>query len=58
KVLSRGEAIFTNSLRNIPLPVKVSNVPLYIENELPFFTNPYQKLNVKKAREKTKAPIL
>ncbi len=58
KVLSRGEAILTNSLRNIPLPVKVSNVPLYIEEELPFFEKPFEKLKIKKTRTKsTEVPL-
>jgi len=58
KVLSRGEAILTNSLRNIPLPVKVSNVPLYIEEELPFFENPFEKLKIKKTKTKsTEIPL-
>jgi len=58
KVLSRGEAILTNSLKNIPLPVKVSNVPLYIEKELPFFTNPFEILKIKKTRTKaTEVPL-
>ncbi len=51
KVLSRGEAIVTNSLANVPLPVKVSNVPLYIKEELEFFGNPYGKLNKKKPKK-------
>ena len=58
KVLSRGEAILTNSLKNIPIPVKVSNVPLYIEKELPFFTNPFEILKIKKTRAKaTEVPL-
>jgi hypothetical protein len=58
KVLSRGEAILTNSLRNIPLPVKVSNVPLYIEEELSFFKNPFEKLKIEKIKTKsTEIPI-
>ncbi|OLS31369.1 MAG: hypothetical protein HeimAB125_16370 [Candidatus Heimdallarchaeota archaeon AB_125] len=58
KVLSRGEAILTNSLKNIPIPVKVSNVPLYIEKELPFFTNPFEILKIKKTRTKaTEVPL-
>ena len=58
KVLSRGEAILTNSLRNVPLPVKVSNVPLYIERELPFFEKPFEKLKIKKTKtQSTEVPI-
>ncbi len=59
KVLSRGEAILTNSLKNIPLPVKVSNVPLYIESQLPFFKDPHKVLKVEKTkRETVEVPIL
>ncbi len=59
KVLSRGEAILTNSLKNIPLPVKVSNVPLYIESQLPFFKDPHKVLKVEKTKRKTaEVPIL
>ncbi len=59
KVLSRGEAILTNSLKNIPLPVKVSNVPLYIESQLPFFKDPHKVLKVKSTkRETAEVPIL
>ena len=59
KVLSRGEAILTNSLKNIPLPVKVSNVPLYIENELKFFKNPHKAMKVQKmAKNDTDIPIM
>ncbi|MHA1200619.1 MAG: ATP-binding protein [Candidatus Heimdallarchaeaceae archaeon] len=58
KVLSRGEAILTNSLRNVPLPVKVSNVPLYIEQELPFFEKPFEKLKIKKTKtQSTEVPL-
>ncbi len=59
KVLSRGEAILTNSLKNIPLPVKVSNVPLYIESQLPFFKDPSKVLKVERTkRETAEVPIL
>ena len=59
KVLSRGEAILTNSLKNIPLPVKVSNVPLYIESQLPFFKDPHKVLKVEKTKlVKAEVPIL
>ncbi|MCK5141941.1 MAG: ATP-binding protein, partial [Candidatus Heimdallarchaeota archaeon] len=59
KVLSRGEAILTNSLKNIPLPVKVSNVPLYIESQLPFFKDPSKVLKVARTkRETAEVPIL
>ena len=59
KVLSRGEAILTNSLKNIPLPVKVSNVPLYIEKELKFFKNPQKAMNVEELVEDDKdIPIM
>ncbi|MHA2358559.1 MAG: hypothetical protein ACXABK_07325, partial [Candidatus Heimdallarchaeaceae archaeon] len=59
KVLGRGEAILTNSLKNIPLPVKVSNVPLYIEKELPFFADPYKHLKIEKSKRKsTEVPIM
>ncbi|MHA1304135.1 MAG: hypothetical protein ACTSPI_10585 [Candidatus Heimdallarchaeaceae archaeon] len=53
KVLSRGEAIITNSLRNVPLPVRIRNVPTYIKNEIPFFENPHKNLNVKKEKRIT-----
>ncbi len=58
KVLSRGESIVTNSLRNIPLPVKISNVPLYIEKLLSFFSQPHKKLGVKKPTDQTEVPLL
>ncbi|MCK5408819.1 MAG: ATP-binding protein, partial [Candidatus Heimdallarchaeota archaeon] len=59
KVLSRGEAILTNSLKNIPLPVMVSNVPLYIESQLPFFKDPSKVLKVERTkRETAEVPIL
>lgn len=59
KVLGRGEAILTNSLRNVPIPVKVSNVPLYIEELLPFFRDPYKALNIEKSKRKsTEVPII
>ena len=58
KVLSRGEAILTNSLRNVPIPVKVYNVPYYIEKLLPFFSNPYKYEGVNKPKEKTEIPYI
>ena len=59
KVLSRGEAILTNSLKNIPLPVKISDVPHYIDGKLAFFKDPKKALDLEKStREKTKVPIL
>lgn len=57
KVLSRGEAILTNSLKNVPLSVKVRNVPKYIEQEIKFFSDPYKALNIKKPKQKTQTPL-
>ncbi len=59
KVLSRGEAIITNSLRNVPMPVKIRNVPIYIKEELDFFKSPHKKLKIKKEKHiDTEVPIL
>ena len=57
KVLSRGEAILTNSLKNVPLPVKISDVPLYIEKELKFFNDPEKALDVTKSK-KSEIPLM
>ncbi|MHA1686795.1 MAG: ATP-binding protein [Candidatus Heimdallarchaeaceae archaeon] len=57
KVLSRGEAILTNSLKNIPLSVKIRNVPKYIEKEISFFSDPYKSLNIKRPKKRTETPL-
>jgi len=59
KVLGRGEAILTNSLRNVPLPVKINIVPIYIESLLSFFEKPKQFLKIEESKvKKTDIPIM
>ena len=59
KVLGRGEAILTNSLKNIPLPVKVSHVPYSLEQRFRFFKDPHKVLELEKSKRKsTEVPIM
>ncbi len=59
RVLNRGEAIVTNSLRNIPMPVKIHNAPVIIKENLSFFENPYDCLKIKKEKRISKdIPLL
>ncbi|MHA1204494.1 MAG: ATP-binding protein [Candidatus Heimdallarchaeaceae archaeon] len=59
RVLNRGEAIVTNSLRNIPMPVKIHNAPVLIKENLSFFENPYDSLKIKKEKRISKdIPLL